>query len=137
MELAIRSTLHIHQYLILKIQKFLRGFYLHETSQSRSFAKIRPSRYDTITLSFTDEGKPCSSHELLKSQIWLLTLAAKIKFSRKFLNSVQLCTTTWNTLTTKYFKAVYFYLSAHQWKYWRIGIQNSYMCMSYYVLSCI
>ena len=38
------------------------------------------------SLSFTDIGKSCSSRDFLTSQICLLTLFAKIKFSRKFLN---------------------------------------------------
>ena len=36
------------------------------------FAKIKPSRKDEITQSFTDEGKSCRSRECLASQICLL-----------------------------------------------------------------
>ena len=39
-----------------------------------------------ITLSFTDIGKSSHSREFLTSQICVLTLFAKIKFSQKFLN---------------------------------------------------
>ena len=48
----------------------------------RSFAKIKSSRNGKITLSFTDAGKSCPSCEFLMWQICLLTLFAKIKFSR-------------------------------------------------------
>ena len=50
----------------------------------RSFAKIKFSRNAEITLLFTDIGKSCPSGEFLVSQICLLTLFAKIKFSQKF-----------------------------------------------------
>ena len=50
----------------------------------RSFVKIKSLRNVEITLSFTDAGKSCPSGEFLVSQIYLLTLFAKIKFSRKF-----------------------------------------------------
>ena len=52
----------------------------------RSFLKIKSSRNGEITLSFNYEGKSCHSHECFTSQICLLTLFAKIKFSRKFPN---------------------------------------------------
>ena len=38
------------------------------------------------TMSVTDVGKSGPSHEFLTSQIFLLTLFAKTKFSRKFPN---------------------------------------------------
>ena len=44
----------------------------------RSFVKIQSLRNGEITLSFTDIGRACSSHEYLASQICLLTLFAKI-----------------------------------------------------------
>ena len=50
----------------------------------RSFAKIKSSRNGEVTLSFTDEGKSCPNRDILTLQICLLTLFAKIKFSRKF-----------------------------------------------------
>ena len=46
--------------------------------------EIKSSRNGEITLSFTDIGKSYPSHQSLMSQICLLTLFAKIKFSRKF-----------------------------------------------------
>ena len=52
----------------------------------RSFVKIKPSRNGGITLSFIDGGKSCLSREFSMSQICLLMLFAKIKFSRKFPN---------------------------------------------------
>ena len=52
----------------------------------RSFVKIKSSRIGEITLSFTDISKSCPCHEFLTSQICVLTLFAKIKFSRKFPN---------------------------------------------------
>ena len=52
----------------------------------RSFLKIKSSRNGEITLSFTDIGKSCPSRKFFMSQIGLLTLFAKIKFSQKFPN---------------------------------------------------
>ena len=57
-----------------------------ETWHMRSFVKIKSSPNGAITLSITDIGKSCPSREFLVSQICLLTLFAKIKFSRKFPN---------------------------------------------------
>ena len=51
--------------------------YFRETSQTRSFVKINPSRNDEITLSFTHAGISDPSHEILKSQIRILMLFAK------------------------------------------------------------
>ena len=45
--------------------------------------KISPSRNGDITLLFTDVGKSGHSRECLMSQIGLLMLFAKIKFSPK------------------------------------------------------
>ena len=56
------------------------------TSHMRSFVKIESSRNGEITMSFTDVGKSCPSREFLTSQMCLLMLFAKIKFSRKFQN---------------------------------------------------
>ena len=50
----------------------------------RSFVKIKSSRNAAITLSFTNMRKSWPSREFLASQICLLTLFAKIKFSRRF-----------------------------------------------------
>ena len=50
------------------------------------FRRIKPSRISDISFSFTDVGKLCQSREFLVGQICLLTLFAKIKFSRKFPN---------------------------------------------------
>ena len=52
----------------------------------QSFVKMKSSRNGEITLSFTDIGKSCPSWEYLTSQICLLTLFTKIKFSKKFPN---------------------------------------------------
>ena len=57
---------------------FWRGFYFR--------VKIKSSRNDEIILSFTDTGKPCLCRDFLTSQVCLLTLFAKIRFSRKILN---------------------------------------------------
>ena len=46
--------------------------------------KIKLSKNTEITLLSTDEGKTCLSRDFLLSQICLLRLLAKIKFSRKF-----------------------------------------------------
>ena len=48
--------------------------------------KIKYSQNGEITLSFVNMAKSCPSHELLMSQICLLMLFVKIKFSLKFLN---------------------------------------------------
>ena len=48
--------------------------------------KKTPSRNGKITLSLTDVGKSYLSPELFMSKICLLTLFAKIKFSRSFKN---------------------------------------------------
>ena len=48
--------------------------------------KINPSRIGDITLLFTDIGKSCPASDFFTSQMSLLTLFAKIKFSRKFPN---------------------------------------------------
>ena len=52
----------------------------------RSFVKIKSSRNGEINMSFTDKGKSCPCCKVLTSQICLLTLFAKIKFSLKFLD---------------------------------------------------
>ena len=54
----------------------------------QSFVKIKHSRNDEITLSFTDVCKSGPGREFLTSQICLLTLFAKIRFSQKFPNFV-------------------------------------------------
>ena len=51
----------------------------------RSFVKIEPSRIGDITFSF-DIGKSCHVRDIFTSQMCLLTLFAKMKFSRKFPN---------------------------------------------------
>ena len=51
----------------------------------RSFAKIKPLRNGEMTLLFTDIGKSCLSPKFLTSEIYLLRLFAKIKFSRNAL----------------------------------------------------
>ena len=51
-----------------------------------SFVKIKPLHNDEITL--TDKGKLCPSPDFLTSQICLLTLFGKIKFSIKFSTSL-------------------------------------------------
>ena len=62
---------------------FLARVLFCENSQMRSFVIIKSSRNGEITLSFTDVGtcKLCPSRGFLVSQICLLTLFAKIKFS--------------------------------------------------------
>ena len=66
--------------------EFSRGVHFRETSHIRSFVKIKLSRYEDITLSFTDICKSCPDREFWMSLICLSTLFAKIKFSRKFPN---------------------------------------------------
>ena len=45
--------------------------------------KTKSTRNGEITLSFTDIGKSCPGRKFLTSQICLLSLFVKIKFSRK------------------------------------------------------
>ena len=52
----------------------------------RSFVKIKSPQIGEITLSFTDLSKSRPCREFLTSQICVLTLFAKIKFSQKFQN---------------------------------------------------
>ena len=47
-----------------------------------SFTKVKSLRNGKITLLFTNVGKSCSSCQFLTSQICILTLLAKIKFSK-------------------------------------------------------
>ena len=46
--------------------------------------KIKPSRNDEITLSFTDAGRSGPSREILKPQIYILTLFAKLTSRENF-----------------------------------------------------
>ena len=50
----------------------------------QSFVKIKSSRNGEITLSITDICKSCASRGFLASQMCLLTLFVKLKFSQKF-----------------------------------------------------
>ena len=50
----------------------------------RSFVKIKPSQSGEIILAFTDMDEPWPSRDFFTSQICLLLLFAKIKFSQKF-----------------------------------------------------
>ena len=61
-------------------------FYFRESSHMQTFMKIKLLRYREIILSFTDIGKSSPFCEFLASQIRLLTLFGKIKFSRNFPN---------------------------------------------------
>ena len=61
-----------------------RVFYFRETLQMRSFVKIKSSRNGETTLSFVNRAKACPSGAFSTSQICLLTLFTKKKFSRKF-----------------------------------------------------
>ena len=67
-----------------KFGNFSEGFYFRETSHMRSFVKMKSSRNADINLSFTNIRKSWSICEFLASQICILKLLAKIKFSRKF-----------------------------------------------------
>ena len=48
-----------------------------------SFVKIKPSRNDEITLSFSDVGKSCRGREFCKWQICLLTATRENKILAK------------------------------------------------------
>ena len=58
-------------------------FYFRETSSMQSFVKIKCSQNGQIILSFSDIGKSCPICSFSISQIRLLILYAKIKFSQK------------------------------------------------------
>ena len=47
-----------------KFGNFPRGLYFRDTSHMRSFVKIKSSRNDKITLSFTDIGKSCLNRDV-------------------------------------------------------------------------
>ena len=63
--------------------EFFARFYFRETSL-RCFVQIKPSQVDEITLSFTDIGKSRPCREFLTSQIYVITLFAKIEYSQNF-----------------------------------------------------
>ena len=64
---------------------FARVFILRNFAYAK-FRENKPSRNGGITLSFIDGGKSCLSREFSTSQMYLLMLFAKLKFSRKFPN---------------------------------------------------
>ena len=68
-----------------KFENFREG-YIFSKLRMRSFVKTKSSRIGVITLSFTDIGKSRPCREFSTSQLYVLTLFAKIKFSRKFAN---------------------------------------------------
>ena len=76
------DSAHVFQIVTVNSEIFARV--LFSRNNMRSFVKIKPSQNGNITLSFTDVGKSCPCREFFTSQI--LTLFAKIKCSRKFLN---------------------------------------------------
>ena len=67
-------------------ENFVRVLFSRNFAYVRSFVKIKSSRIGKITLSFTDMGISCPSHEYLMSQICILTIFPKIKFLQKFLD---------------------------------------------------
>ena len=73
-------------YLITVNSEIFARVYFRKTSHLRSFVKINPSRIGEFTLFFTGIGKSHPCREFLTSQICVLTLFVKIKFSRKFPN---------------------------------------------------
>ena len=87
----LTSALITRTHRVLYIRNISRGFNFRETSHVRSFVKRKSSRNATITLSFTDICKSCPICEFLASQMCLLTLIAKIKFSRKFPDLQYMC----------------------------------------------
>ena len=77
---AVKFTLTDSEYC--KFGNFREGFIFAKLR----YVQIKSSRNGEITLSFTDISKPCPCCKIFTSQICLLTLFAKIKFSRKFPN---------------------------------------------------
>ena len=76
-----------------KFGNFCEGYILAKLRICEVFMKIKSSRNAEITQSFTDIGKSCPSRTFLASQICLLALLVKIKFSGKF-PDLQFITTT-------------------------------------------
>ena len=67
-------------------------FYFRETSHMlQKFMKMKSSRIGEITLSFTDIGKSRSCREFSTSQIYVLTLFAKISYLQKKGNKRYFC----------------------------------------------
>ena len=115
--------IHKVRIIICKFENFREGINFTNTSHMRSFVKIKPSQNGEIILSFTDMGNPCRSRELLTSQICLLTLFAKIKFSQKFPN-LQI-----QTKTQTSGMALYVSIRIH----WRLV----WICHTYLNVSCL
>ena len=74
-----------------KFGNFHEGFIFAKLRICEVLCQIKSSQYGEITLLFVNMAKSCPSHEYLMSQIYLLTLFAKIEFSRKFLNLQYYC----------------------------------------------
>ena len=64
--------------------EILARVYFRETSPMRSFVKMKSSEKGEITLSTTDIDESYPSREIFRSKVCLLTLFAKLRFSRKF-----------------------------------------------------
>ena len=80
------KLLKINYTLSIVNSEFLRGFLICENLHMQSFVKIKSSGNGENTLLFTDIGKSYPSCKFLTSQIVLLMLFEKIKFSQKFPN---------------------------------------------------
>ena len=75
-ECLMITIIHLHT---VNLEIFARVLFSH----MRSFVKIKSSQNGKITLLATDIGQSYPSREIFWSQVCLLTLFTKIKFSRK------------------------------------------------------
>ena len=69
----------------VNLEIFVRVLFLRNFAYGK-FRENKSSRISKITLLITDIGKSCTCREFLTAKICVLTLFAKIKFSRKFPN---------------------------------------------------
>ena len=80
----LACLLHVllkYYYYTVNLEIFVSFFSFRKTTHRRSFVKIISSPNGKTTLSFTATDKSCPSRKYLTSQICLLMLFAKIKFS--------------------------------------------------------
>ena len=61
------------------------AFLFRYTLHMHSFAKLKHYRNDKITISFTNKGKSCPSHDFNVANMFLMSFA-KLKLSRKIPN---------------------------------------------------
>ena len=78
---SVVASLLVVSLITVNSKIFMRVLFSSNFADAK-FRENKTSRNGEITLSFNDVGKSCHSYEFLTPQICLLTLSAKIKFSR-------------------------------------------------------